>query len=130
MLKALKQIFTWWNGNTVNTKFFTWRKGNKVGKDEFDNIYYEGGMHKDGYPRRWVIYKNYSDASSIPPGWHGWIHHRTDIAPVHEVYVPYVWEKPHLINFTGTKYAYIPKKTQKVGSDYSSWKPYNISDKD
>lgn len=130
MLQALKQVFTWWNGNTVNTKFFTWRKGSKVGEDEFGNIYYEGGMHKDGYPRRWVIYKNYTDASSIPSGWHGWIHHRTDIAPVNEVYTPYAWEKPHLINFTGTKYAYMPKKTHKVGCDYLSWEPNDIGNKD
>lgn len=123
MLKTLKQVFTWWNGNTINTKFFTWRKGVKIGEDEFGNVYYEGDMHKDGYPKRWVIYKNYSDASSIAPGWHGWIHHRVDIAPSQEIYVPYEWQKPHLINYTGTKLAYYPEKSCKVGGAYTTWTP-------
>lgn len=130
MFKFLKQIFTWWNGNTINTRFFTWRKGVFVGKDEFGNSYYEGSMHKDGYPRRWVIYKDYSEASSIPPGWHGWIHHRVDTPPVDEEYEPYSWEKPHIPNPTGTKGAYFPDgslnnlgKRSNVAGDYEVWKP-------
>lgn len=123
MPKFLKYIFTWWNGTTVNTNFFTRLKGHKVGEDEFGNIYYEGSKHKDGYVRRWVIYKNTSDASSIPPGWHGWMHHRTDITPLHEAYTPYEWEKPHMINHTGTNKAYFPQKIARVGSEYEAWKP-------
>ena len=33
MLKFLTNIFTWWNGATLNTRFFTWRNGTKVGED-------------------------------------------------------------------------------------------------
>ena len=36
----LKQFFTWWNGQTLNTRFHTWRHGEFVGKDEFGNSYY------------------------------------------------------------------------------------------
>ena len=40
MIKFLKQLFTWWNGETLNTRFAIWRKGEFVGTDEFGNRYY------------------------------------------------------------------------------------------
>ena len=36
----LAHVFTWWNGRTVNTAFFTWRRGEVVGTDQFGNTYY------------------------------------------------------------------------------------------
>lgn len=130
MAGLIKQIFTWWNGTTIGTRFFTFRKGNRIGEDEFGNVYYEGGMHIDGYKRRWVIYKGYSDASSIPSGWHGWIHHRVDTPPSKESYKPFDWQKPHLANQTGSANAYTPKgsienhgKRPKVTGDYNAWSP-------
>ncbi|WP_375624962.1 MULTISPECIES: NADH:ubiquinone oxidoreductase subunit NDUFA12 [unclassified Bartonella] len=130
MARFFKQIFTWWNGNTIGTRFFTWRKGKRIGEDQFGNIYYEGGLHKDGYPHRWVIYKDYSEASTIPPGWHGWIHHRCDSPPTQEDYHPYEWEKPHVANMTGTSESYRPKgaitssgERSCVHEDYDAWSP-------
>lgn len=130
MASFLKQVFTWWSGNTINTRFFTWWKGKRVGEDQFGNIYYEGGYHKDGYLRRWVIYKDYSEASTIPPGWHGWIHHRCDCLPTQENYQPYEWEKPHVANMTGTSAAYRPKgsivhndERSYRYEDYNAWLP-------
>ncbi|WP_273718574.1 MULTISPECIES: NADH:ubiquinone oxidoreductase subunit NDUFA12 [Bartonella] len=130
MARFFKQIFTWWGGNTIGTRFFTWRKGKRIGEDQFGNIYYEGGLHKDGYPRRWVIYKDYSEASTIPPGWHGWIHHRFECPPTQEDYHPYEWEKPHVANMTGTSEAYRPKgaipyndERPCVHEDYDAWSP-------
>ena len=43
MKAFLAQFFTWWNGQTLGTRFHTWRKGTRVGEDEFGNVYYEGG---------------------------------------------------------------------------------------
>jgi len=130
MAGYIKQFFTWWNGNTIGTRFFTWRKGTRIGEDQFGNIYYEGSRDKEGNPRRWVIYKNYSEASTIPAGWHGWIHHRTDTPPSKENYHPREWEKAHLPNLTGTSAAYTPKgsiahfgKRPRVGGDYDAWSP-------
>ncbi|WP_144752197.1 NADH:ubiquinone oxidoreductase subunit NDUFA12 [Bartonella saheliensis] len=130
MARFLKQIFTWWNGNTMGTRFFTWRKGKQIGKDQFGNIYYEGGLHKDGYPHRWVVYRDYSEPSTIPPGWHGWIHHRCECPPTQEDYHPYEWEKPHVANMTGTSEAYRPKgaipyndESPCVREDYDAWSP-------
>ena len=81
MSKFLLQFFTWWNGQTLGTRFHTWRNGTRVGEDETGNVYYQGGTDSEGRTRRWVIYKDYAEASAIPPGWHGWMHHRTDVAP-------------------------------------------------
>jgi len=126
------QLFTWWNGQTLNTRFNTWRKGTEVGTDELGNVYYEGGNDSEGRTRRWVIYSGVSEASQIPPGWHGWMHHRTDTAPPSEDYKPFEWQKPHQPNLTGTGKAYRPKgsvlsqdKRPRVTGDYDAWTPGN-----
>lgn len=130
MKKFLLQIFTWWNGQTLNTRFHTWRKGKRVGEDEFGNVYYEGGVNSEGRTRRWVIFNGYSEASAIPPGWHGWMHHRVDVPPVREEYKPHDWQKPHHPNLTGTPAAYRPKGSilgtghrPQVTGDYDAWTP-------
>lgn len=123
-------LFTWWNGATVGTRFHTWRKGTKVGEDEFGNVYYQGGKDSEGRTRRWVIYKGYAEASAIPPGWHGWIHHRTDVSPVDEDYQAFEWQQIHQPNLTGTAGAYRPKGSilnqgsrPEVTGDYDAWTP-------
>ena len=40
MTSFLKQIFTWWNRQTVGTFLYTLFTGKFVGTDEFDNKYY------------------------------------------------------------------------------------------
>ena len=67
MKRLLTQIFTWWNGETLGTRFHTWRVGARVGRDEFGNVYYEGGTDSEGRTRRWVIYNGYSEARRYPP---------------------------------------------------------------
>ncbi len=130
MKTFLLQFFTWWSGQTLGTRFFTWRKGTRVGQDELGNVYYEGGKDVYGRPRRWVIYNGVAEASSIPPGWHGWMHHRVDTAPSAETYSPREWEKAHIPNMTGTPNAYRPKgsllstgERPRVTGDYDAWTP-------
>lgn len=130
MKNFLLQFFTWWNGQTLGTRFNTWRTGNRVGEDEQGNVYYEGGKNIDGYPRRWVIYKGEAEASAVPPGWHGWLHYRVDTPPSDESYTPHAWEKPHQENLTGTAKAYRPKGSMlnpetrpTVTGDYDAWTP-------
>ena len=129
-MKLLLQIFTWWSGQTIGTRFHTWRFGQKVGQDEAGNVYYQGGKDSEGRTRRWVIYNGYADASAIPPGWHGWMHHRTDVAPSQESYVAKDWQKPHRPNQTGTSEAYRPPGSilvagdrPRVTGDYDAWTP-------
>ncbi|MFN3504577.1 MAG: NADH:ubiquinone oxidoreductase subunit NDUFA12, partial [Allorhizobium sp.] len=98
-----------------------------VGSDEFGNRYYYDKKHD----RRYVTYAGgYADASAIPPGWHGWMHHRTDVAPSDAKYEPRAWEKPHQPNLTGTAAAYRPDgsllnkgERPRVTGDYQAWSP-------
>lgn len=130
MKNFLLQFFTWWNGQTLGTRFHTWRNGSPVGQDEAGNLYYEGGVDSEGRTRRWVIYNGYAEASTIPPGWHGWIHHRVDVAPSAEDYVSRGWQKPHEPNLTGSAAAYRPRgsvlgndRRPQVTGDYDAWTP-------
>ena len=51
ILNTVLRAVTWWNGQTLNTQFYTWRKGVKVGEDDQGNAYYTCRQGK----RRWVI---------------------------------------------------------------------------
>ncbi len=130
----LLHIFTWWTGATINTRFWTSRHGEVVGYDEFGNAYYRtvGGAIDPalGFERRWVIYRGESEGSATPPGWYGWLHHQTDVAPPAADYVPHPWEKPYLPNMTGTPAAYRPPGSllkdgtrPRTGGDYDAWTP-------
>jgi NADH:ubiquinone oxidoreductase subunit len=131
-MNLLKQLFTWWNGQTIATRFFTWRKGEFVGRDEFGNSYYraKSSVPQSIAERRWVIYNGVSEASAIPPGWHGWIHHRVDAVPGASDSSAKSWQKPHQPNLTGTAAAYRPpgsllsgEPPAKTPADYESWRP-------
>ncbi|WP_245461299.1 NADH:ubiquinone oxidoreductase subunit NDUFA12 [Rhizobium sp. WSM1325] len=122
-------MFTWWNGQTIGTRYLTWRHSKRVGADEFGNVYYGGGVTSFGVRRRWVIYNGYADAK-IPPGWFGWMQNKTDIALSMETYVPRPWQKLHRSNQTGTAQAYRPKgslnatgRRGHVDGDYEPWVP-------
>jgi NADH:ubiquinone oxidoreductase subunit len=131
MFNFLKQIFTWWNGQTMGTRFFTWRKGERVGEDELGNVYYRAPskIPSSIAERRWVIYNGLAEPSSIPAGWHGWMHHRTDVSPADEEYVPREWQKSHKSNATGTVDAYHPDgslfnpRPTTAAKDYEAWQP-------
>lgn len=134
MKQFLIQVFSWWNGQTMGTRFLTWRTGELVGRDEMGNIYYRtknGAIDKAlGFDRRWVIYNGEADASKVPSGWKGWLSHTVDVAPTEEIYVPREWEKPHKPNATGTLDAYRPKgsilltgERPAATGDYEAWTP-------
>jgi NADH:ubiquinone oxidoreductase subunit len=132
VLNFLKQLFTWWNAQTLNLRFYTWRKGEFVGEDEFGNRYYRApsALPASIAERRWVVYNGYAEASAIPPGWHGWIHHRDDEPPAKDSYRPREWEKSHSPNLTGTARAYRPPgsivgstRPKPLEPDYQAWKP-------
>ena len=77
-----------------------------------------------------LIYAGYSEASQVPPGWHGWMHHRVDTPPSQEKYEAREWQLPHQENLTGSTGAYHPPgsiavggKPRQVVADYQAWKP-------
>lgn len=128
----LGEIFCWWGGNTWGTRLFTWRKGKLVGEDEFGNRYYvqRKGNGPLGVPARWVVYPSLSEASQVPPDWHGWLHHTVDEPPTTANYQPRPWQRPHQMNLTGTASAYRPqgsiigaRSRAKTTSDYKPWRP-------
>lgn len=131
-MALFKEIFTWWNSATWGTRFYIQRKTVMVGLDEEGNKYYKSkAIDKAlGRERRMVIYKNAAEPSKIPPGWWGWMHHRTDVAPSDEQYTAKEWQLPHVENLTGTKDAYRPEgsilksgKRAPVKGDYQAWQP-------
>ena len=125
MKKFILQFFTWWNGATLGTRLWTWRKGEFVGEDPNGNRYYR---QRGGW-RRWVIYNGEAEASTIPPGWHAWMHYRADHPP--GSYDAHEWEKPHEPNLTGSAYAYRPPgsllrpnpTTPSEDTAYEPWRP-------
>lgn len=133
-MSIIVRFFTWWNKATLNTSFWTWLYGERVGEDEFGNVYYRrrrGKIDKAlGFERRWVIYNGYAEGSATPPGWYGWLHHTVDVPPTEETYSPKEWELPHRPNLTGTPAAYRPPgsavaggRRPPAGGDYQAWKP-------
>ena len=112
MKSFLLRFFTWWNGQTFGTQLWTWRHGELVGQDEFGNRYYRtrgGKIDKTlKFERRWVVYSGYAEPSTVPPSWHGWLHHTVDTPPSDETYHGRSWQKPHRPNLTGTPAAYRP----------------------
>jgi NADH:ubiquinone oxidoreductase subunit len=133
MKDFLLEIFAWWRGNTWGTRLWAATRGTLVGTDEFGNRYFLGrgksGPH--GKKRRMVIYANgYADPTTIPPGWYGWMHYRTDKVPASGDYTAHEWEKPHERNLTGTPMAYRPDgsllnkgERPRVTGDYDAWSP-------
>lgn len=106
--------------------------GKSVGADSSGNKYYRA-KPRSGYKRerRWVVYKGNPEASTVPPEWHGWLHHQTDIVPAEaETSYRRPWQKPHQANMTGTQQAYRPPghilsggKRDKATGDYEAWTP-------
>lgn len=124
ILKTLLRSVTWWNGQTLNTQFFTWRKGIRVGDDSQGNIFY----HNADDSRRWVIYNGEAEASRVDPQWHGWLHRTWDEPPTDKPLPHKAWEKPHLPNLTGTAMAYAPAGSIRRADptdrgDYEAWTP-------
>jgi NADH:ubiquinone oxidoreductase subunit len=72
-----------------------------------------------------------SEATLIPPGWHGWMHHTVDTPPTAADYTPRPWQKSHEPNATGTPDAYRPSGSILTASatrpratgDYKPWQP-------
>jgi NADH:ubiquinone oxidoreductase subunit len=131
-MSIVTEIFSWWGGNTWGTRLMTWRLGRQVGADAYGNRYFtqHKGVGPLGVPRRWVIYQDLADASKVPPEWHGWLHHTVDTIPTDEAYVAKSWQKPHVMNMTGTAAAWRPQGSilkaaarPKATGDYKAWTP-------
>ena len=124
LLDTLKRLFVWWDGQTLNTQFFTWRKGVRVGKDAQGNVFYRDAADR----RRWVIFHGEAEASRIAPEWHGWLHRTQATPPSEAPPLRKPWEKPHRANPTGTPDAELPAGSIRRAApaprrDYEAWSP-------
>lgn len=124
LLGRVLSAVTWWNGATLNTRFWSWRKGTKVGTDEAGNVFYRNADDT----RRWVLFDGEAEASRVSPEWHGWLHHTWKEPPTERPLKRKSWEKPHIPNLTGTDAAYAPtgsiRRMQPAPkSDYEAWTP-------
>ncbi|MEM9581198.1 MAG: NADH:ubiquinone oxidoreductase subunit NDUFA12 [Pseudomonadota bacterium] len=121
---SILRLFTWWDGQTLNTQLYTWRKGHRVGEDEQGNVFYQSADKS----RRWVIFNGEAEASRISPEWHGWLHKTFDSPPTEAPLPHKSWEKPHQENLTGTALAYAPSGSIRrldpaPRDDYEAWSP-------
>ncbi|ARJ48659.1 NADH:ubiquinone oxidoreductase subunit NDUFA12 [Candidatus Pelagibacter sp. RS40] len=117
MLTFFKEIFTWWNGQTLGTRLQTIFFGKLVGEDESGNKYYQ---NKKG--KRWVIYNGEVEASKIPNDWYSWMHYTNNKIENRHNLKKYKWQKNHLPNQTGTTNAYNPKNNKNATKKkYKSW---------
>ncbi len=132
IMGLFKEIFSWWGGNTWGTRLYIARKMRLVGEDALGNRYYEQrkGTGPVGKPRRFVTYKNLSEASLVPPEWHGWLHYTVDTPPTEEKYEAKPWQREHQPNLTGTSGAYRPSgsilasgQRPHATGDYKAWQP-------
>ena len=130
-MSILGKIFTWWDGATLGTQFWSWRHGEKVGTDAQGNAYYRSKRKApDGRERRWVIYQGANDASRVPAEWHGWLHGSFDGVPESNLPPPRIWEADYTPNQTGSAAAYRPAGALERGGqraaasgDYEAWSP-------
>ena len=90
----------------------------RIGIDEFGNEYF---INRKG--KRFVVYNGIAEPSKVPAEWHGWLHYSTNVAPVNIKTHKFSWQKIHLPNLSGTKYAYRPENSTAKKSLYQSWKP-------
>lgn len=130
---VLDKIFSWWSGATIGTLFTLAKSADRVGEDEFGNVYYEARTNRGSYDarrRRYVTYKGYAEPTKIPPEWHAWVHYLTEEPPTVAPLRRRPWEKEHLPNLTGTAYAWRPKGSIARGGerpraigDYQAWTP-------
>ena len=118
MFDFIKELFIWWNRQTLGTRIHTLLHGKLVGKDVHGNSYYT-----DKKGKRWVIYFGEIEATKIPQEWYSWIHHTKNIIENSHELKKFDWQKDHLPNQTGTKKAYNPKKGNDASKKkYKSWK--------
>jgi NADH:ubiquinone oxidoreductase subunit len=107
--------------------------GRQIGTDRFGNAYFESRADYRSYAsygrkRRWVVYSGAADPTTVPPEWHGWLHHTTDTPLPEEKRYPWIAE--HRPNPTGTPQAYRPHghdyqggRRRETAGDYEAWTP-------
>lgn len=119
---------------TAMSLFFT---AKFIGKDEYNNKYYESKHRQDSFGRkkRFCIYNGIVEASKVPSHWHSWLHYGTETPIAHK---KLFWFKVHTPDLTGTPYAFSPNKHTQFNvhgkyfinknKDYTPWNGQKATD--
>lgn len=104
--------------------------GNLLGTDDFGNQYFEDMTAQYGR-NRWVLFKDMDnmsgeDPSTVPPEWHGWLHHVTDQVPTIEPFSKPRYAVECRGNPTGTGNRYGPKGSWAYGSERRNWIKHSV----
>ena len=119
----LREIFTWWNGQTIGTRIWSYFNGVLVGTDDQGNKYYKN--KKD--TKRWVIYNSITESTLVNPEWNNWLRYTSLSKPSESE--KHDWQINHVPNLTGTDAAYDPENSKKEiksvakNDDYKKWSP-------
>jgi NADH:ubiquinone oxidoreductase subunit len=133
IFRSVRAAGGWLNALRQTIRLNEVRIGSEVGRDEFGNVYYESkeyfyddwrmaldqnllvvvimfNLSRD----RWIDYNRRDyDASQVPPEWHHWLHHTTDIPPSTTTYRERKFHSSHCENLSGTAKEYVPYSTTK-----------------
>lgn len=111
----------------LSLRIKTWLKGDLVGTDPQGNRYYRQKNYDGPWTDepRWVIYNGMQNASKVPSLWHCWLHHTMQFPSANKKFLQ-PWEKPHLPNLTGTRFAFNPATMPSITRSfmpYKAWRP-------
>ena len=89
-----------------------------VGKDNFGNLYYHSRRDYNGTKKkRYVVYNNTVEPTTVSPKWYAWLHYLTDEPPMHKSI------ESSRVNYTGTKLQYNSNLNNNTKKLYNSWHP-------
>lgn len=93
-----------------------------IGEDALSNNYYQSSEDN----KRYVIYENKVEPSLVPPLWHAWLHHLSDVVPSNTD-LAHEWQQPYLPNMTEIEASFKPNKCESNSflkfNVYNKWEP-------
>ena len=92
--------------NNIGTLLYSFLKGKKIGQDKIGNKFY---VHKKNKNKKWVLYKNNIDPTSIDVQWQIWLTDIKSAEPLPDKKNNFKWQKNKQANPTGTLNSYHPK---------------------
>lgn len=101
-----------------------------VGTDRNGNRYFEK-LETESNRDRWVVFadttKNGQDPSSVPPEWHGWLHHITDANEANSTFERPIYEAAAPASRTNTPLRHTPKGSW-FAPQKRNWVKYQVWD--
>lgn len=111
--------------NNIGTILYSFFRGKKVGQDKIGNKFY---VHKEIQSKKWVLYKNNIDPTSLEVKWQIWLTSTNSNLPTTIEKSNFIWQKDKQPNLTGTVDSYHPKinkgnKNIPKENKNSTWNP-------